>query len=513
MKFRSLNVTLTVAFLALTITILFTISAIYLYFNFQGQHNIVVNQQQFIALQATNEVKSFIQEKFSILKTASSLSNLITSKEEEQKIVLEELIGLESAFRQLVLLNAQKQELARISRLSSLVSSKKTEHIEDELFSHVSQGEEYISPIYIDEITSEPMVVIAVPVTDVFNDFKGILMAELNLKFMWDLMSNIKVGNNGLAYVVDNKGYLIAFSDISRVLARENLAYLREVSEFLNGSDEIIAERSIGIQGTNVVSTSISLGIPDWAVVIELPVKEAYHSVTVALQIFSLILILLIGLTILVSIYLSNRITRPIKKITKAIEDISLGKMGVQVEGKDRNDEIGALARAFDRTFVSLKLAMRMTVPELKKESDELKNALEEKEKTEEALKESEEKYRDLVENMIDVIYTLDMEGNITSVNKAIETTLGFEASEVIGKNFTKLIPKKVLPDTINVFKKILKGNKVTAETILVDKNGKQHNVEFSSTPILKNGKVIGTRGIIREITKRKKGLKDDKNG
>lgn len=45
----------------------------------------------------------------------------------------------------------------------------------------------------------------------------------------------------------------------------------------------------------------------------------------------------------------------------------------------------------------------------------------------EEALKESEEKYRNLIENMVDVIYSLDAAGNIVSVNKALKTMFGFE--------------------------------------------------------------------------------------
>ena len=64
--------------------------------------------------------------------------------------------------------------------------------------------------------------------------FKGALMAEVNLKFMWDLVGGIKIGENGLAYVVDRQGNLIAFGDVSRVLKGENLTNLKEVSEFIN---------------------------------------------------------------------------------------------------------------------------------------------------------------------------------------------------------------------------------------------------------------------------------------
>jgi len=125
--------------------------------------------------------------------------------------------------------------------------------------------------------------------------------------------------------------------------------------------------------------------------------------------------------------------------------------------------------------------------------------------RAEQALRASEDKYRNLVEEMTDVIYTLDAGGNITSVNKAAKATFGREPEEVLGKSFTKWIPQEQLPDAMAAFKRILSGEKVTAETIMLDKNRKPHNVEFSSTAIIKDGKVIGTRGLIRDVTERKK--------
>jgi PAS domain S-box-containing protein len=121
------------------------------------------------------------------------------------------------------------------------------------------------------------------------------------------------------------------------------------------------------------------------------------------------------------------------------------------------------------------------------------------------ALQESENKYRDLVEEMTDVIYTLDTEGEVTSVNKAAEAMLGRDPQEIIGKPFGDWIPADKLPDAMAVFERILAGGKLTAETVLLDRQGTPHDVEFSSTPITEDGIVVGTRGIIRDITARKK--------
>jgi methyl-accepting chemotaxis protein len=61
------------------------------------------------------------------------------------------------------------------------------------------------------------------------------------------------------------------------------------------------------------------------------------------------------------TVILSSSITNPIIRLTKNIEDISMGRLDTEIDPKlkQSKDEIGALARAFDRTMVSLKLAMR----------------------------------------------------------------------------------------------------------------------------------------------------------
>ena len=125
--------------------------------------------------------------------------------------------------------------------------------------------------------------------------------------------------------------------------------------------------------------------------------------------------------------------------------------------------------------------------------------------RTEQALLESESKYRDLVEEMTDVIYTLDTTGNVTSVNRAAKAMFGRDPQEVLGKSFTEWIPEDERPDAVATFERVLEGEKVKAETVLLNKQGQRHDVEFTSTRIVKDGRVTGTRGIIRDITESKR--------
>jgi len=362
-KSRSLVATLALAFLGLSVVVLVAASIIQMAYNFRAQQKTVASEQQLIAQEAANTVASFIQEKFSILETAVKLDNLGVVSLEEQNNTLENLLGLDRAFRQLALLDAQDQELVKVSRISQAAAEEFVSRADDNLLGQVKQGDRYISPIYIDELTSEPIVIIAVPAEDIFGDFQGTLLAEVNLKFMWDLVDSLEIGKTGQAYVVDKQGNLIASKDNGRVLMGENVAHLREVGEFVNSSapaDVTGAGMSRGIDDkgtfsvdTYVVGTYVPLGTPDWAVVTELPIKEAYQTVITGVA-YSVAFIVFIAVVAGVAgVFVARRLAVPLRKLTETSARIAGGEYDLEasVEGPT---EVNQLAGAFNSMTAQL---------------------------------------------------------------------------------------------------------------------------------------------------------------
>jgi GAF domain-containing protein/HAMP domain-containing protein len=354
---RSLAATLATAFLAFSVAVLLIASSFEMYTNFQTQREIVAGKQQLVAQDAANTVASFIQEKFSMLKAAAKLGNLVSVSQEEQKRVLGNLLGLQPAFRSLVLLDSQEQALVTVSRLSQAASGSLTDRAGSDLFAQVKQGNRYIGSVYIDEVTSEPLVIMAVPATNVFGDFQGTLMAEVNLKFMWDLVDRLEIGETGLAYVVDRQGNLIAFGDIARVLRGESVGHLREVGEFVSNPapvDETGANISSGINGTTMIGTYVPLGTPDWAVVTELPVREAYREVIRAAMISAGVMLVMAMLAGLIGVNVARRLAVPLLNLTKTATRIAGGEIGLQaaIEGPT---EVAGLAKAFNSMAAQLR--------------------------------------------------------------------------------------------------------------------------------------------------------------
>ena len=223
--FRSLQATLTLTFILLGSTFLVVTSCISMLNNYRNSQRIVADQQQLIAKEAANVVNDFLQEKYTFLNVASGIGALDLDVYTRQKTVLEKLMGYEASFRQLAIFNANGREVAKVTRASDLKLPQLTAEVKREMLARVNSGRNFIGSVYIDDYTFEPMVLMAVPIKNVFGDVKGTLLAEVNLKFMWDLVSSVKIGRNGTAYVVDRTGVLLAFQDIAGS-ERRNLSNL-----------------------------------------------------------------------------------------------------------------------------------------------------------------------------------------------------------------------------------------------------------------------------------------------
>ena len=348
---RSLTTTLGIAFWALSVAVLLISGGLQIFSNIQTQQATIANRQQLIAQGAAGKVSSFIQEKFSVLETTVRLANPVTASPEAQKQILESLLGTQPAFRQLVLLNTQYQELIKTSRISQTASGTFTERLGDVRLAQMQQRKEYISPVYIDPSTGEPLVIMAVPATDVLGDFQGTLVVEVNLKVdLWDLVDQLKVGETGHAYVVDRQGNLIAFGDTARVLKGENVGQLKTVSDFAHNPASALTigvSTYTGIKGDTVVGTYVPLGTPDWAVVTELPWQEAYQEVLRNAVVSAGVTLVMATLAGLVGAYLARRLAVPLVNLTGTATRIASGEMDLQAAVAGPN-EVASLATAFN---------------------------------------------------------------------------------------------------------------------------------------------------------------------
>ncbi len=145
----------------------------------------------------------------------------------------------------------------------------------------------------------------------------------------------------------------------------------------------------------------------------------------------------------------------------------------------------------------SIVLNQRRFITAQRKQFEELHRA-------EETLRESRELYRDLVENINDVIFTVDEGGIVTFISPVIEQLSGHHPTELIGKPFTELVYSKDFLAFQKSFHRPIFGHLERTEYRIITKSGELRWVRSSNRPILKNGSIVGLRGVLWDITDQK---------
>lgn len=398
-------------------------------------------QLEAIVLKAALTINKNINEKIVVLQMAADISNLSNAEGKRKEMVLYKLYGKDLAFRELIVFDTNGIVISRVSRQSKYFSDETLKNIADDVLAGYKEDTTYISNVFIDKKTFEPVVIISVPIRDIFGDFKGSLLAVTNLKFMWDIVADLKIGKTGQAYVVDKKGNLIACKDISRVLKGGNVKYLSEVNEFISSNDYLDKSRSRikkGIDGKIVVTSHVSLGVPDWGIVFELPVKEAYMPV-LWIIIGSLITVAIgVVISIISIVKVSKMLIKPLSELRDAANEIGQGNLNIKVKIHSEN-EFGEVAESFNAMVEKL-CNSTTSIDNLKKEIAERKAA-------EEKLIESEEKFRTLSLELPIGVMLINQDGVILFSNEQWEKI--FEYNGIVEKwdGWEKIVDDVFLED------------------------------------------------------------------
>src|SRR5882724_3886627 len=150
--------------------------------------------------------------------------------------------------------------------------------------------------------------------------------------------------------------------------------------------------------------------------------------------------------------------------------------------------------------------AAERSAAEVRASEATVRKTLQERELAEQALRESEERYRELVENANDIVYTLDLRGQLTSVNKAAELITEYSREELLRMNITDILTGDSAQIGLQMLDRKLGGQQRTNYEVDVRaKSGHIVTLEISSRLIFKDDEAIAVQGIARNITTRRR--------
>jgi signal transduction histidine kinase len=282
------------------------------------------------------------------------------------------------AITELAQLDANGREQLRVSRLAMDVIGSQADLSQEPKFAEAVARKVYRGPVYFRR-ESEPYMTLAVAGQ---RRDAGVSVAEVNLKFIWDVVSRIKVGRTGRAYVVDAGGRLIAHPDISLVLRNTDLSGLAQVRAALAASGAASSGEAMDAfdaHGRAVIAAYAAIPSLGWIVLVELPRDEALAPLYGSVQRTGVLLLLGLGVAFLAGLLLARRMVGPIEALRAGAAEIGGGDLGRRIVVKT-GDELEALADQFNdmagrlqRSYAELEQKVEARTRELARSVEELK--------------------------------------------------------------------------------------------------------------------------------------------
>jgi signal transduction histidine kinase/HAMP domain-containing protein len=367
---------------------LITSGLIEIYYRYHESREQLARLQKEIAGSAAYKIEHFIDEIHNILKGATKSRDIAPKGlTADFRFELEKLLLIAPAVTEAVALNEKGLIQVQASRLRTVLPDAKKDLSNSPPFQRARQGKSYFGPVYFVR-GSEPYMTIAVPIERFAGDVIGVLQAEVNLKYIGDVVSGITIGKAGYAYAVTRAGELIAHPDISLVLQRRSVKPLAVVKAAFESSPGAIAQNALvapNIQGKDVLSSFALIKELDWAVIVDLPVAEAYEALYASIMRTSALFLIGLGMSLIASFFLARRVVQPMRVLRQGVERIGTGDLGYRLDLKT-GDEIEVLADEFNRMTAQLQESYANLEQKVEDRTRELTESLEQQTATSEIL-------------------------------------------------------------------------------------------------------------------------------
>ena len=354
------------------------------YFAYTSQKQVIrdqiIDSSKRISVVLAQELNEKIITAHKMLKSTSKLPSLQTGNfGEEEKTILRTTLNNFTIFKNLYFVDSRgSRGIAAVNKGGSKVVKQLSEidDIDPNVLkywyfgsvrgSNVNNG--FYSDVYFDKETGFPMQVMGVYVRNNLLKPVGILIAEISLTEVWEAVKRVNFGKTGFAFVIDEKtGFLIAHSNEEKFDSKTKYIDNDKINELKSlGDGGRVFINSITPKFASYVSTELfkddlvrtgGFFSPTWGVVIEQTEREAFQPARELMKKFMYVVTVFMLFSIALGVAFSHGITRPLKMLHKVALSIAGGDLSQELQ-IDSGDEIGELAKSFDKMRKNLKKKM-----------------------------------------------------------------------------------------------------------------------------------------------------------
>ncbi len=332
-----------IAFLGLVTAVLAINGAIDMVFTYRDARAQAVRVQQEKADAAAAQVVQFVTEIEQQLGWTTRAEWARISVEQRRYDFIR-LMRQAAAITELIHVDGTGREQLKLSRLEPDSVTSSSDLSADPRFTAAIRDKIYYGPVTFRR-GSEPYMAIAMAHA---GRNAGATLAEVNLKLAWDVVTAIRIGETGYAYITDPAGRLIAHPDMSLVLRNTDLTLLPQVKAALAGEGAASSvDTTTGPDGRAVLSAHAKVPKVGWNVFVELTAAEALGPVWSAL--YQTLALLALGVVLAggAGTLLARRMVVPIRELQAGAQRLGEGDLTQRIPVRS-GDEIGALALRFN---------------------------------------------------------------------------------------------------------------------------------------------------------------------
>src|SRR6516162_3325445 len=332
----------TILFVAVVVLALVANGAFEVWFSYQEHKGSLINIQEQQAVAAADKIEEFITQIESQVGWTTQLPWTDGTLDQRRFDALR-LLRQVPAITELAQIDAAGHEQLKVSRLTMDVVGSGIDYSHKPEFTQAVAHKVYYGPVYFRR-ESEPYMTLSLAGT---RRDTGVSIAQVNLKLIWDVVSKIKVGSHGRAYVADSDGRLIAHPDISLVLRNTDMSRLTQVRGARAGSATEAVQEADDIGGHKVLTAYAPVNPLGWFVFVETPIEEAYAPLYQSIERMGYVLLGALALAFIAGMFLARRMVVPIQALRVGAARIGSGDLGQRIAIKS-GDEVEALADQFN---------------------------------------------------------------------------------------------------------------------------------------------------------------------
>jgi adenylate cyclase len=339
---------LTVFASLITAAVLIT-GALDIYFAYREDKATAVGLQRQMALAAAAEISHFVRDIESQVTWLNLAPPWDEKPQEGRRLDAFKLLRQAPAITEIVSLDGRGRERLRISRLRMDRIESRADLSADPRFLRARIDKVYFGPVYFQR-GSEPYMSVAVAGP---RRASGVTIAEVNLKLIWDIISRMRIGKAGRAFVIDGAGQLVAHPDNSLVLRKTSLARLPQVQDAIARrplADAVAKDE----RGRTVLTAYAPIPRLGWFVFTERPLSEAFAPLYAALWRTGALLVAGLAVSLLASALLARRMVGPVRALQRQAARIGAGDLSGSIDLKT-GDEIELLGDQINRMAADLK--------------------------------------------------------------------------------------------------------------------------------------------------------------